>query len=142
MAKMIREGVPFGDSNRPFDVLDYYDHVNFEYDELFNIVKRSKIISSEDKRTLRTFFAKTKNVRKPLKEKLMLEVKDMKIDENGIMHEILTNEDKKSLFEYLKRNRYPMSEGTYYAAKKRYLNGYLDISEYVNDSSEEKGKAR
>ena len=62
----------------------------------------------------------------------------MAMGEDGQLYEIVTSEDKEAIFKFLEQNGYPLREGTYYAAKKRYLNGYLDLSDYYNEKPKQR----
>lgn len=132
----IKEGVLEGKEKRPFDVIDYYDNTSYEYSELSALIKGK--ISTEDILILNDFFKKTRSVKNNLKKRTILSVKNMAMGEDGQLYEIITSEDKEAIFKFLEQNGYPLREGTYYAAKKRFLNGYLDLSEYYKEKPKQR----
>lgn len=132
----IKEGVIEKEEKRPFDALDYYDNTSYDYNELFTRVKGK--VSEEDITILSDFFKRTKSVKNKLRKQAILSVKNMAMGEDGQLYEIVTSEDKEAIFKFLEQNGYPLREGTYYAAKKRYLNGYLDLSDYYNEKPKQR----
>ena len=129
MIRLLDHGIDTGDSIRSFDVLDYFDLVNISYDEFLENIKDS--ISYDDFNMIREFFRRTYSLKDDLDIDSVMNVKDMKVDKDGNKYEILNKNEKKALINYLISNNYPVIKGTYYAARKRFIEGSLILDDYL-----------
>ncbi len=117
---------------RKFDIVDYYMVQKYESHDFLKISK--DVLESEDYSNLKQFFSKNKLLekQKPFYVKGVLEEVtevDCKKDKNGFPIQgtgrIVTEEEKLSVMDFLRRNDVPLTSRTYNVAFRRYLKNQL-----------------
>lgn len=132
----LKNGVIENGKVREFDIVDYYDAVKVNIDELVKILKNSGNIDYEDIITLKLFASKNK-LGKKLSDKAIEQIYQMeeeinlKKDSNGYLipntGRIITKEEKELVINYLIDNKIPLYSGIYAIALKKYLDNTLKI---------------
>lgn len=144
--ELVNQGVLCNDGRlRKFDVLDYYERTSMSMKK-FNVLC-IEVLTGIDTKKIKQFIKSNFESLKINDEDVEMilnqhdEVRCEK-DDRGYpipgTGTIITNQEKLGIINYLKKLRVPLTYGTYYAAFRRYVNGYLIISLEYLDADDEK----
>jgi len=134
----ITSGIEINNTLKQFTILDYHMIIKQDVNEILKIAH--KILNADDLRKLRIFIKKNEVGFKNnyLLKKQILEstyIINMEKDKDGNLiegtGEVVSNETKNRVIDYLLMNKIPLNEITYSIAFKRYTNGELNIESAV-----------
>lgn len=114
---------------RPYDIIDYYKEVYLPFKSLLNIYETTGDINGVG--ILRNFVHKYKR-QITLDENLILNVRLEFINSNTGSSVVLDEFEKFGIIDYIKENNLPMYESIFYDGCLRYVNGYMNIDNYLN----------
>lgn len=131
----IKSGVVDNKGNkRLYDILDYYQVVNIEPVTLFDAIRNK---ASKDDIIIFKKFLHNNPIGLKIDELFLREVFGIqeeintKRDEKGLpipgTGRIITNEEKKMVFDYIIENKLPATLKIYKIVLKRYINGEIDL---------------
>ena len=127
----IINGIEENGEMRQFDLIDYYQMTSLSFDAVLKIKK----FNADEMRAFKRFVNKYRDVRALYIPKIMSEKTeiDCQKDKDGFAiigtGRIVTEEEKRSIINYLKNKNIPLTNHTYSIAFKRYKNGNLFVFE-------------
>ncbi len=134
IVSMIKNGVEENGVLRKFDILDYYQNTKLSFDNFTKIA--IQICSKQELNLLKRFIkdnSKYTTYTTHIEETIMKEKIEInhRLDKNGMpipgTGEIFDDESKIKIINYLRKNNIPLNLKTYNLARRRYINGILDI---------------
>ena len=129
MADKIDTGFKEETGHRDFDLLDYYDITRIEIPVYEKLIKTAPQFEHKKMATIRKWIRQNTNASKYLNINAIMSTTDGRLDKDGNIAVLVSNEDKQAIIDWLIEKGYPISHGTYYAARKRHLAGQIDIYE-------------
>lgn len=131
---MLKNGIEENGALRKFDILDYYQNTKLSFDNFTKIAVQicskqelnllKKFIKDNSKYTIDTTHIEETIMKEKVEINYQLDKNGMPIPGTG---EIFDDESKIKIINYLKRNKIPLNMKTYNLARRRYINGILDI---------------
>ena len=138
---LLKDGVIDNDIKRPFDLIDYYQTTKLSFDDTLKIAKsllQQSIIQSKDYALLVRFVKTNQSGEKVVYsdiKRILNEKQEINCEKNSKGYpipgtgEVVSEEIKRSLIEYLKQYDVPINYRTYHIAFNRYKNGLIDLND-------------
>lgn len=138
---LLKDGVIDNDIKRPFDLIDYYQTTKLSFDDTLKIAKsllQQSIIQSKDYALLVRFVKTNQSGEKVVYsdiKRILTEKQEINCEKNSKGYpipgtgEVVSEEIKNKLIEYLKQYGVPVNYRTYHIAFNRYKNGLIDLND-------------
>ena len=139
IVSMLKKGIEENETKRKFDILDYYQNTKLDFSSLTKIA--IQICSKQELNLLKRFIKDNSKYTTSvvhIEEKIMKEKVEVhhQLDKNGMpipgTGEIFDDESKIKIINYLRENNIPLNMKTYTLARRRYINGMLEIKTEKN----------
>ena len=131
--------------DKPFDILEFFKIVPFKKEKEFYTALRnftSKVLKKEEYLTIMKFLNDNGINVKNKSKIVQLDIKALynPNNKNIINGREITKEDNDIILEWMKRNKYPIYNITYKAARAKYVNGEFTKEDLIKESNEKKLK--
>lgn len=139
IVSMLKNGIEENGVKRKFDILDYYQNTKLSFDNLTKIA--IQICSKQELNLLKRFIKDNSKYAAGvmhIEETIMKEKVEVnhQLDKNGMpipgTGKIFDDESKIKIINYLRKNNIPLNMKTYTLARRRYINGMLEIKTEKN----------
>ena len=135
MARRALDGIEENGVFRKYDYLDFRMDTKISYDDLNRLLRNNPILTKDEYRAIKKLYGYSNKAVKIDKQLLYDEV----FITNGML---VTKEVKDAAFMFIKENNLPYELALYNIIIKRYYNGSLDLSDYIDNNSVVSNKSK